>query len=155
MKKSCFFHRWVLGEFFYASPSLVWLFRTAKVSTMLLLNLEGLALPMLLLPPHYTPNSAASWALLQDTTFFCCSFPSYFPFFLSSVISRGRYCLCAYAASLLCCKCPACPPWGSRGSSSLHYLVELSPPRTGLQSPLASCLCPCECVLGRSIADGL
>lgn len=32
--------------------------------------LEGLALPMLLLPPQYTPNVAASWALLQDTTFF-------------------------------------------------------------------------------------
>lgn len=158
MKISCFFHKWVLGDYFCASTSLVWLSRTAMVSAVLILNLWGLALLRLLLP-QYTPSSGASWALLQDTRFFG-SFPPYVPFFLSpSVIRHGRYCLsplmrppcCAASTSTLCALHEAAEDW----ANSCFLVDELSLPHAVLQDLLVSSLCLCERVLSRSFADGL
>lgn len=130
MKRSCFFHRWVLGEFFFYVPtSLAWLFRTAVVSATFILNLQGSALLMLLLP-QYTPSSGASWALLQATRFFS-SFPPYFPFFLSSsVISRERYCL-GLLTHPPCC-----------AASTLCALREAAKDRANSAAPLMSWTCP-------------
>lgn len=130
MKRSCFFHRWVLGGFFYASTSLVWLFSTALVSATLILNLQGLALPMLLPLPQYTPRSGASWALLQETRFFGSS-PPYFPFFLSSsVVNCGRYCLSVLMHP------PCC------AASTLHTLHEAAEDGANSTSLLMSWACP-------------